>query len=409
MKLSYSVATTGVMLAISLAAAAATPPVTRYSVIELAEPQTPAECLPGYATRALSTGLNDQGVASANFRCYREIGTDPIPFVNTANIGYATTAHSGVVPLTMPPGEETASYSVSLDSQRVYGHAFGTQTRGIIWSLSGGFEEAFQPFDCFSGGRLDMANSGNESGYVVGWAFRTDPSLPPPLDSFCLALGWVVRTPSGQFYGPINGTPIDVNRSSVAVGTSGTAGLMVHLPSRREIVLNAGEPTRAVTPTDINDRGEVLGFIEDVSPDGLNRNCGRSDPVFWQRSGAQLSLPKLPGHVSGRPWSTYSNGIVVGETGPGDYCNPTSLPQQRAVIWHGTRVTDLNSLVAATEDLTLTYAAEINASGQILATGFRNGDALLPCPDMVPGPGGMAVDFTLTCRNLRSFLLTPRP
>ena len=399
-------ALSGAAIVLSGASFAGAPAMSRYSVVELAEPE-PADCLEGYATRALSTGLNDQGVASLNFRCTRNVATEPFPLVDNAYVAYTATAHGGAVSLTMPAGEEASGFTVSLDGQRVYGQSTASQ-RALIWPLAGGFEDAFQPFPLADCGRLEYANSGNENGYVVGWQFRPDPSMPPPLDTFCLAVGWVVRTPTGQFYGPVNGVAIDVNRSNVAVGTAGHAGIMMHLPSRREIVLNAGDATHAVMPSDINDRGEVVGYIDEVA-EGAQIGCGPSNPVFWQRSGAQIALAKLPGAPSARPWSSVRDGIVVGESGSGQYCDPSAIGNQRAVIWHGTRITDLNTLIPASEDITLAYAAEINASGQILMTGYRNGEPPLPCPDWVQGESGFAIDFTLTCRTLRNYLLTPQP
>jgi hypothetical protein len=393
---------------LSTGAAFGAPALPRYSIIELPAPAIPENCLPGLATRVMVTGLNDQGIASANFRCTSFYLPYPENRWSHENISYATSAHTGAIALTLPT-EALFTTTVSLDSQRVYGQVSRTYGRGIAWSLAGGYEDAFQPYDC-NPGRLDFANSGNENGYVVGWAFRPDPSAAPPLDTFCHTVAWVVRTPTGQFYGPVNGTPIDVNRGNVAVGTSGRSGIMMHLPSRREIVLNAGDATHAVIPSDINDRGEVVGYMEQVE-EFLQPGCGPSNPVFWQRSGAQIDLPKLPGAASARPWSSFKDAVVVGESGSGDYCDPTALHDQRAAIWHGSRVTDLNALLPVGSGITLIYAGEINSSGQIVATGFRSADPLLICPEYYYDEprGEFVYDDTLRCRDLQAYLLTPQP
>jgi hypothetical protein len=183
----------------------------------------------------------------------------------------------------------------------------------------------------------------------------------------------------------------------------------MHLPSQREFVLNAGDETHAYTPSDINDRGEVVGYLNEVPANDDGSRCGPSTPIFWQRSGAQVTLPKLPGAASARPWSTYANGVVVGESGAGGYCIGISTFDNRAVIWHGSSVFDLNTLIPAGENITLVNAAEINASGVIAASGYRNDDPLRPCPDYATNTetGVLEMDLTLTCRDLRVYLLTP--
>lgn len=407
-------ALSGAAILLSGASFGGAPNVPRYSVSEAPAP-TDARCLPGYAERQIPVGLNEQGIVSSNFRCYTQADATPTPAIAFMQRPYATAAHLGASFFTLPAGSEDNGFTFGLDSTRAYGFSAIDGTRAIAWSLAGGFAPAFdRPGNCQIGGNLDMANGGNENGYTVGFALVEDPVLAEfGIPGFCFTVGWAVGTPSGTWFGPLNGGAVDVNRSNVAVGNADFDAISIHLPSHRQTVLFDGDESQRGTASDINDRGEIVGYI-DTPPAGAPTSAcvDTSTPLFWQRSGARHVLPKLPGQPSARPFATSANGVAVGESGSGGYCDESnSLFNQRAVIWHFDRIHDLNTLIPASENITLIYAIGITASGLIAAGGYRNDDPLLSCPGYVQNPVTLLyeADFSLTCRTTRTYLLTPQP
>src|SRR5687768_15083681 len=281
-------ALSGAAILLSGASIAGTPAVPRYSVSEAPSP-TDARCLPGYAERQIPVGLNEQGVVSSNFRCYTQVDVTPAPALAFMQRPYATAAHLGASFFTLPAGSEDYGFTFGLDSQRAYGFSAIEGTRAIAFSLAGGFAPAFdRPSNCQIGGNLDMANSGNENGYTVGFALVEDPVLADlGIPGFCFTVGWAVGTPDGTWFGPLNGGGVDVNRSNVAVGNSGFDAISIHLPSRRQTVLFAGDSANRGTASDINDRGEIVGYIDTPTASAPDSGCIESStPLFWQRSGA---------------------------------------------------------------------------------------------------------------------------
>jgi hypothetical protein len=265
--------------------------------------------------------------------------------------------------------------------------------------------------ECLFNNNLNYASSGNGRGYIVGWAFRADATLPPPLDTFCFTLGWVIRTPGGrQILGPANGSAYDINALDVAVGVVGNGAIKLHVPSGRQQILDAGDATRAVISTDINDLGEVAGYSNAFEPEDVNRTCGPSTGLRWERDGRERPLRNLPGATSARAWAAGYDGEAVGESGPGNYCEPDNgLEDQRAVIWKGVQATGLNALIAASERITLIVAADVNRRGQIVVTGYRNDEPQFACPDyrINPDTGFYEIDPANQCRNTYVYLLTP--
>jgi hypothetical protein len=382
----------------------------RYRVAEVATPAgfTGADaCLQGYARNVHVVSMNDSGVVAANFRCLTAV--DP-NFLNFNFRAFVSAPAFGGYELSQ--GAETAgTYAINIDSRATaYGETFGN-AGPALWRLgTGGAEQAFQPYDCGGWTGISIAYSGNGHGYVVGFTLRTDPALAPPLDTICLALGWAIRTPSGAtVYGPVNGSPSDVNAHDVAVGQVGNSAIRLDLPSNTQFVLNPGDDHHSVIASDINDRGQAVGYIDEL-PNGTYSQCGPSAPRFWERNGHERALQPLAGDVSGRAWAAGYADDAVGESGPGAYCEAGSQYNQSAVLWRGTRAYDLNDLIPRGENITLVYAADINRHGQIAAAGYRNDDPLLPCPGYRTDPvmGYVIIDMTLLCRELRGYVLTPR-
>jgi len=396
------------------AISSAAPQSPRYRVSQVPDPPTAsAACLPGYARRSTGVGINDLGIVAGNFRCYT--AADPVTNAFTiSNVPYFAANHFGTYELRMP--DDSTFGTIQNINDRVQGFgAYSPSSGGFLglrWSLGSGTERVFSNLpDCEFINDFNYVAAGNARGYIVGWIFQKDATLPPPLDTFCLTLGWAIRTPSGaQILGPLNGTPSDINAFDVAVGTAGNSGIKLHVPSGRQTVLDAGDATRSIIPSDINDLGEVVGYADTPSPPGSNAACGPSTALRWERDGRERTLNKLPGAPSSRVWSAGYDGEAVGESGPGDYCDPAiDIENERAVFWKGLQAFNLNSLIPASEHITLVYAGEVNRRGQIMAAGYRNSEAPLACPDyrIDPLTGTLQLDPALICRNLYTFVLNP--
>ena len=403
-------ASAALLCSVTVSAAGAGAAAPRYRMVEVPEPQfAGASCLPGYARRFTATGINDLGVVSANLWCVDSIDT-AAGFFNRTYLPYIAAPHLGAYELALPTGA-FSGFALSIDNRlRVVGDSTDNlRNRGALWTLGGGHEPAFQQFGCL-GGDVDQALGGNLRGYVVGWAVRTDPSAAPPLDQFCITVGWVIRTPAGAtIYGPTKGVAVDVNELNVAVGRTGRTAIKYHIPTGQQTILDAGSAPYTAEPVAINERGEVAGFL-DFNPDGNpGVLCGPSVPLAWDRNNVERTLELLPGATSGRVYSLGSDGDIVGDSGSGRYCSDNALFRQRAALWHDGRPYDLNTLIPDAHNVTLVGAARINLWGQIAVTGYRNDDPLLLCPDFTESAeGGFGpVDFTLTCRDLHTWVLTP--
>lgn len=98
------------------------------------------------------------------------------------------------------------------------------------------------------------------------------------------------------------------------------------------------------------------------------------------------------------------------ESGPGQYCEPQSSSNERAVLWRGNKVLDLNDAIPSHLRVTLASASSINRRGQILAIGYNDDDPQPICPlqRFDPQTGERSLDFSQRCRNQRLYVLTPQ-
>jgi uncharacterized membrane protein len=120
-------------------------------------------------------------------------------------------------------------------------------------------------------------------------------------------------------------------------------------------------------------------------------------------------LPHLPGAVSSHAFGVGYDGETVGDSGAGAYCAPVlDNGLERAVLWKGGRVYDLNTLIPRSEGITLTYAYAVNRRGQITAGGYVNDEPMTLCPSYQFDPAtGTSTITSIPCHNLRMFVLTP--
>ena len=383
------------------------PGLLRYQVNEILPPSSVrAGCLPELAQATLGASINDFGVVSANFSCYTQYDPNgPFPSSTTHYSTFVGAPWLGSFELPASPGSTyTFSYQINNLGQVFGGDNSPTSLTGTRWSLSGGFERVFDEPLC-EGININGATSGN-SRYVVGWGTRFAPEMGSPYDTLCLISYWLIRQPGGQVtLGPRNGSAYDINAFDVAVGTSENSAIRMHIPSGQTVVLHAGtDGVHGAIPNDINDLGLMAGYAYDYT----SANCSRFSALRWDRQGNETPLPHLPGAVSSRASAIGYDGEVVGDSGPGDYCPYTFNQNERAALWLGSRVIDLNQTIPASLRLTLVYASSINRRGQILATGYSADDPVSQCPNIIYHPDGEQEMEMLPCRNMRVFVLTPR-
>ena len=382
----------------------------RYRVDQLPIPDsTTAGCVPGYSAGASIARINDFGVVNATANCYSTV--DPVgPQLAFQSISFVTSHRFGAFEL--PRSGPVISYTHGIDNRgELFGYESGTPEGGGLfatkWSLSGGRERIFFDPACESI-QFQAAVEGNGR-YVVGWALRGDPNLPPPVDQLCIKTRWVIRNAAGvETSGPLGGSPAGINAQDVAVGTVDRSAVRYHVPTGQTVVLHAADSAHSVEVTDINDLGEVAGRITTNSqPDSFNQ-CDPGVAVRWDRNGHERLLPHLPGAVSSHAFGVGYEGETVGDSGAGQYCPFTDNSQERAVLWKGGRAYDLNTLIPRSSGITLTYAYAINRAGQITAGGYVNREPLTLCPSLEYDPDtGTSVLVTTPCRNQRMFVLTP--
>jgi hypothetical protein len=224
----------------------------------------------------------------------------------------------------------------------------------------------------------------------------------------CLTSRWLIRDAAGIVTpGPLNGSAYDINGFDQAVGNIDNGAVRMHLPSGQVRVLHAStDSTNGAIARDINDLGESAGVSYTYPPGDLT--CPRYTALRWDRAGIERVLPHLAGAVSSRAASAGYDDDTVGDSGPGDYCSSDDSANERATLWRGDRAIDLNDAIPRGLRVTLVSASSINRQGQILATGFRNGEPLLQCPRFVFDPEtSMSHIVSQPCPRLRVYLLTP--
>lgn len=386
------------------------PAVSRYRVSELPVPNSlRAGCLEGYVASGGIQRINDFGVANANFRCYTQADPSTGTF-QARDAAFVAAPWFGALELS-PPAVPGFSFGSTINNR---GEIFGFETveggfSGVRWTLGGGHERLFFDPAC---GSLQIGGASDGNGrYIVGWGWRGDTRLPPPLDTLCLRTTWLIRSPDGvETPGPLDGQPASINVFNVAVGTSDGSAIHYHVPTGQVRVLHAADATHTAQANDINDLGEVAGRISENtgSPDPGSQCGGPGVAVRWDRDGREHALPHLPGGVSSHAFGVGYHGETVGASNVTESCENTENNGRRAVLWFDGRAFDLNTLIPKSAGITLIYALSVNRRGQISAGGFDNDEPLTQCPSVQLDPVTGTVTYTVApCRNTRMYVLTP--
>ena len=382
-----------------------------YRLTEVRAPDSmTAGCLATYSKIASITAINDLGIVNGSVTCYTAV--DPATGVlqfNSATFAAAPWFGSVELPLS-GPGQ---SYSYTINNRNeLFGYEIPNDAGGFFatkWSLAGGRERIFFNPACDEPRIQFQAAVDGNARHIVGWGLRGDPNLPPPIDTWCLRQRWVIRDADGvETLGPLDGSPASLNSFSVAVGIAARAAIRYDVPTGQTRVLHAPDDTHSAEATNINDLGEAAGrIVQDIAPGNFSQ-CSPGVAVRWDRNDLELVLPHLPGAVSSRAWAVGYGGETIGDSGAGEYCTFADNSGERAVLWEGNRVFDLNTLIPRSERITLTYAYSINRRGQITASGYRNDEPLVLCPrsEFDPTTNTSSI-VTSPCHNTYMFVLTP--
>jgi len=221
------------------------------------------------------------------------------------------------------------------------------------------------------GGNNGFATGANSRGQVVGWAENSihDPTCVPPQQ---LQFRPVVYGPKGNQIselplpaGDTSGAATGINEQGQAVGISGICDQAVGRYTAKHALLwdkkgrivdlgNLGAPWWN-TPTNINQRGDVVGFAGDIAfPEGDILHA-----FIWTEKGGIQPLPALPGHVDSEAYGINEKRQVVGISCDADFVDC------RAVMWENGVVKDLNAFKPADYTARLEQAKDINEAGEI--------------------------------------------
>jgi probable HAF family extracellular repeat protein len=237
------------------------------------------------------------------------------------------------------------------------------------------------------GGNNGYASGANNRGQVVGWAENTvhDATCVAPQVLQFRAVLWGPKD-RVQELAPLPGDTTSaataINDLGQVVGISGICDRAVGRFSAAHAVLWQDGTVADIgnlggvawnTPTAINHRGQVVGFSD---LPGDESGAPNFHAFLWTSSGGIRDLGTLPGDVLSLAFGINDQGQVVGQSiGAGG---------SRAFIWQDGVMTDLNTLVPP-GSLTLVYANDINASGEIAGGAFdpntRESPAFLAIPN----------------------------
>jgi probable HAF family extracellular repeat protein len=220
------------------------------------------------------------------------------------------------------------------------------------------------------GGNNGFATGANSRGQIVGWAENSvhDPTCVPPQQ---LQFRPVVYGPGANQIrelplpaGDTSGAATGINEQGQAVGISGICDQAVGRYTAKHALLwdkngqivdlgNLGALFWN-TPTNINQRGDVVGFAGATNdPDGNFLQA-----FIWTRESGIQPLGFLPGDVHSEAYGINERRQVVGLSCDAD-------GNCRAFIWENGVMRDLNDFKPLSYSATLEQARDINEAGEV--------------------------------------------
>jgi probable HAF family extracellular repeat protein len=220
------------------------------------------------------------------------------------------------------------------------------------------------------GGNNGFATGANSRGQIVGWAENNchDSTCVPPQ---VLQFRPVVYGPGTDDItelplvpGDTSGAATAINEQGQAVGISGICDQAVGRHTAKHAVLWTRSTVTDLgnlgaswwnTPTNINQRGDIVGFAGDPAfPDGDFLHA-----FIWTAQEGIRPLGALPGHVHSEAYGINEKRQVVGLSCDADFVDC------RAFIWENGMMRDLNDLIQPSYTARLEHARDINEAGEI--------------------------------------------
>ena len=254
------------------------------------------------------------------------------------------------------------------------------------------------------GGYNGYAAGVNNRGQVVGWAENTvhDSTCIPPQVLQFEAVIWGPKlgqlTPLPPYPGDVDTAATAINDQGQVVGISGICDVAVGRFSAKHAVLwqngtpiDLGNFDGGVawnTPVAINNRGQVVGFVN--LPDDQD---GGINPIgfIWSKEHPIQKLNPLPDDTNSVGFDINDKGQVVGQS---------IGAASSAVLWQDGQIIDLNMAIQANSSLSLQLAQGINDSGEITGTALDTTTNQLVGFLAVPvGGAGKAASATAQAAN----------
>jgi probable HAF family extracellular repeat protein len=246
---------------------------------------------------------------------------------------------------TLPAGDYSAAFGINDHGTVVGSSNTSTTVMPFIWSSGRGLR-ALPPLLGDTGGEAFDVNNGEMAvGYSTGPHGAVAVIWPPDAEE-PEGIGTLPGGASSRGYA-IN------NRGQVAGTSNSHAGTRAFMWTRGTGMQNLGTlpGDTSSEAVGINDSGEVIGS---------SSGPGGTRGFRWTAAAGMVSLGTLPGGHYSRAMAINNRGEIVGTS--------TSAEGTRAVLWSSTNaIQDLNTLLVPVVDLVLSEAQAINANGQIAA------------------------------------------
>ena len=269
----------------------------------------------------------------------------------------------------------------------ISGSAGGTQTRAFLWDEKNRMQDLGT-----LGGDDSEAVLINKQGQIAGFSYtNSSPNSTtgiPTIDPFLLRNGKMLDL--GTLGGSV-GFPNGLNNRAQVVGQSNLTGDLIFHPflwtnpgPMQDLGTFGGSNGFAIG---INDVGKVIGQAD------LSRDQG-FHAFVWQ-NGSMADLGTLKSDRFSAAQGINSHGQIVGKSCR-DQCDYHL--NERAVLWEGGSIINLNDAIPPHSALKLNIAFAINDRGEIVGVGSASGciyDSLcgrafllIPCDENHPGIDG---------------------